>query len=1104
MQRFTLDGPLPTGTTVLEASAGTGKTWTIAALATRFIAEGHVTIDQVMMVTFTNLATAELRSRVYERLQSSLSALQTFQITKVAPTHPADRMLIDCSPAELDARIERLDQALGNIDAAVITTTHEFCARMLSELGLLVDHDDTARFVDDPSDLIEQAVNDEYVRTAGRAGSLKELLAVGQAAVNHARTPIVGTTSEPSPRVAFAHAIRSSVARRKRQLGVFGFDDMITRLVDALCDATSGEQACRVLSSRFPLVMVDEFQDTDPDQWLILREAFHNYSTLVLIGDPKQAIYSFRGADINSYQDAFSVSDQQQTLSINYRSDAPVVAGIKQLFREASLGVDGPPIVVHPIEAHVEHARIWLGDGAPRQRVHVRLIDQPGTHRVDAVRPTVDADVVATVDELLHGPARIQRADGTDTRVRANDIAIIVRTNARARLLLDALHVAGIPAVFSGASSVFMSQAADDWQAVLDAIADPRAATVALASLTSLFGWTSDRLARAPISDTVALHGQVKNLRRTYDEVGVAGVFESLLVGNNVYPRLLSTSDGDRLITDLRHVAQELNAHQRRTRVGVAGLAAWLRDQRADETAAQRGDTRTRRLETDLPAVQLITIHGAKGLQYPIVLLPQASDTRFSRDEGEPIVVHWEGERVLDVDPRGAGRPDRAKRWQAEQAAESLREFYVGATRAQSLLIAWWAPFKSNTPPSPLHRLLMNEQPPSEPPALRYELPEDEPHDLPDVGPDVLIERVTTPREVSAKTEPADALTLEARAFTRFIDHEWKRTSYSGLTRAAHDGAYTPVNLFDEVDEPLLDEIDAELADAVAEPASTPTDVSPMAEFAGGTQFGTVVHAIFEAVDPRSANLESDLVELSRRSLDRWPVADLAPEALGAALASVMDAPLGSLADGATLSGFSVADRLAELDFEMPLGDAGGQGRATVAALAALWRDTSLVPADDPLVAYGDHLAASPAADEALAGFLTGSIDAVFRVGAAPTERYVVVDYKTNRVPTALNAPLRVSDYSEAAMTRAMIESHYPLQALLYCVALHRYLSWRLPGYDPAQHLGGVGYLFVRGMSAEHGPADGSAMPFGVFTWRPTAALVQAASTILAGGSHEA
>jgi exodeoxyribonuclease V beta subunit len=335
---------------------------------------------------------------------------------------------------------------------------------------------------------------------------------------------------------------------------------------------------------------------------------------------------------------------------------------------------------------------------------------------------------------------------------------------------------------------------------------------------------------------------------------------------------------------------------------------------------------------------------------------------------------------------------------------------------------------------------------------------------------------------------------LSAAGFDRPLDLGWRRTSYSALTAAAHEAPRFG-------SEPEVAQTDAALdvTDAAGpEPdAAAGAPLSPWSTLRGGTAFGTLVHAVLEqTLDPVA--VPGVVAALAPRLLPAAPV-----DALADALAPTLATPLGPLADDRPLAAFGPADRLPELEFELPLagGDEPRAVEVLLAQLVPLWRST--VP-EGRLAAYADALARLEPAP--LRGYLTGSIDAVLRVGS----RYVVVDYKTNRLAPP-DEPLTAWHYRPAALEQAMIEAHYPLQALLYSVALHRFLRWRLPGYDPARHLGGTLYLFLRGMLGDSvlaapgaGPrgagrtADDPEHP-GVFAWRPPSALVTGASDLLAG-----
>jgi len=269
---------------------------------------------------------------------------------------------------------------------------------------------------------------------------------------------------------------------------------------------------------------------------------------------------------------------------------------------------------------------------------------------------------------------------------------------------------------------------------------------------------------------------------------------------------------------------------------------------------------------------------------------------------------------------------------------------------------------------------------------------------------------------------------------------------------------------------------------------------SPMADLPPGTAFGTLVHAVLEVADLTAPDLTAELAARCAEQLIHNPLPGVAADALAAALTPATRTPLGPIADGLRLADIAPADRLAELEFELPLsgGDRPSNTTALLGELAPLLR--AHLPVDDPLARYPDLLTDPALAEQPLRGYLTGSIDAVLRL---PGPRFVVVDYKTNWLgPSA--APLTSAHYTPERLAAAMIDAHYPLQALLYCVALHRFLRWRLPDYDPERHLGGSLYLFVRGMCGPATPiVDG--MPCGVFGWAQRPALTVALSDLLHG-----
>ncbi|GAB3621960.1 exodeoxyribonuclease V subunit beta [Mariniluteicoccus endophyticus] len=1118
---FDVCGDLPRGGTwVLEASAGTGKTYTIAALAARYVAEGQP-LPSLMMVTFSRAATRELRDRIRERLTSSEDALRTV----LAGGDPGDdavtRLLCTGPDDELRTRLANVSAALADFDSATIATTHEFCGRMVDGLGVLADADPMAVETGSLDDLVREFAADLWLRkyaphdARGPVLLWESALAIAQAVGDNSLP--VEPTDDPL-RASFCAAVRREVAARKRALRLKTQDDLLGDLDLLLrgvrpsdrgntnrptADPELAEAVRRRLSERFPIVLIDEFQDTDPVQWSIVRRAFSDTSTLVLIGDPKQAIYGFRGADVHCYLDAVTTDEARQlTLPVNWRTDEPLVQALHAVWGDAELGHER--IRVREVTAHHRGSRLDQPVPELAAPLRLRFVPPQGSgQQMATLRRLVADDLVADIAAVLDSGATLHLdPHGAPRPVSPRDIAVLVHRRARAQEIRDALAARGIPAVHTGANSVFAGEEARHWQALLRAFDTGRSADQRAAALTPFIGWTFPRLASATDDDLNELSTTLRVWARTLTDHGVAALMESM-DSDGLAARLLSEHGGDRRYTDLRHIGQALHGARTRDRLGVAALIDWLEERRHEDASSD--DDRTRRLETDEDAVRVMTVHVSKGLEFPLVYAPDFWDLyeRETPDSG-PIVHRRDGRRVVWVSDDHHSREEAHDASLAESRGEELRKLYVGFTRAQCQLVCWWAANSRNTPPSPLQRLLQRT---GSAPRGRYAFnaPPDQVARLRADGISVTPIGHLDPghRETSRTTDE-----LRVREFSRDVDDDWRRTSYSGLTAAAHELPHAHEELLDDELAGPSDEPEGPAADTPP-PSSAPSPgvngldrQSPMAGLPRGAAFGTLVHAVYETFDPAAPDLAAELAAVCAGWLDRLPSAGLDAATLGHALLPSVLTPLGAVADGLRLCDIPAGDRLPELDFEYPL--AGGDRpdarlRTTLADVADLL-DRHL-DAADPLAAYADHLRDPVLAPQVLRGYLIGSIDAVLRIPSGAGHRYLVVDYKTNWLgPTDDETPLLLAHYTMPHMTRAMIDAHYPLQALLYCVALHRYLRWRQPGYDPATHLGGVAYLFVRGMAGPETPVvDGT--PCGVFTWHPPVDLVVTLSDLIS--AHE-
>ncbi|HEV7203445.1 MAG TPA: UvrD-helicase domain-containing protein [Jatrophihabitans sp.] len=1094
MNEFDLLGPLPVGTTVLEASAGTGKTFTIAGLVTRYVAEGYARLDELLVVTFGRAATQELRDRVRERLVRARDGLTDPAAARATTDDPLLVRLATGSDPEVAARRTRLVQALGSFDSATVATTHQFCQQVLVGLGTAGDVDATAVLVENLDDLTVEVVQDLYLRMWSReaAGvapmSYAEAVELAHTVVRDGQALLVPEVPEPNGvpdiRRRFALKVRDDVETRKRERYLLSFDDLLTRLQATLADERSGAPAADRLRSRYRVVLVDEFQDTDPVQWDILRLAFHGHTTLVLIGDPKQAIYAFRGADVHAYLAAAELADHHATLARNWRSDPELLQGLDAMFRGAALG--DPRIVVQPVRAG-HPGRSLTGDAAP---VQVRVVPAAPSIAVAEARELVTADVVAEIVDLLSSGRRLTpRGNGPARAVRPADIAVVVRTGAQLDQVHAALLAAGVPSVQRTTSSVFRTAAGADWVVLLEALEQPhRGGRVRRLAITSFVGWDAAALEE---NDLDELGLRLRGWLRVLDERGIAALLEAVSRDERLPSRLLGQVDGERRLTDLRHVGEALHAAAMAGQLGLTASLEWLR-RRVDESDRDSSVERSRRLDSDAAAVQVVTVHASKGLEFPVVLVPFGWD-RWVRDVDIPLFHDAGGRRVRNVGGPGPGFLDDQHRHDSEEFGEDLRLLYVAMTRAQAQVTAWWAPSSKNTKNAPLHRLMFAAEPGVEVPEMLVVPRENDALtrlSARAVDGCLSVTAVGARPLVRWRGPAASTDRLTVAQLLRPVDSTWRRTSYSALTQGAHDvspGFGSEPEVAEKDDEPETPTAETSGDAALREIAS------PMADLPGGTSFGTLVHAVLENLDPTTADLEAAVRAQAHAQSVRFGSPGPASADVADALLPSLRTPLGPLAGDRALTDIARRDRLVELDFELPLrGGDRPNGETSLRELAGLLR--AHLPAGDPLAGYADLLEDPLVGEAALRGYLGGSIDAVLRLDG----RYVVVDYKTNRLG-AIGVPLTAWDYRADAMAEAMLHAHYPLQALLYSVALHRFLRWRQPGYDPEAHLGGVLYLFLRGMCGPGVVAADGTIP-GVFAWRPPAALVVALSDALAVG----
>ncbi|HEX4865571.1 MAG TPA: 3'-5' exonuclease, partial [Acidimicrobiales bacterium] len=636
---------------------------------------------------------------------------------------------------------------------------------------------------------------------------------------------------------------------------------------------------------------------------------------------------------------------------------------------------------------------------------------------------------------------------------------------------------------------------------------------------TPFAGMSAEEVATAAEPEWEKLHAQLHSWAEILRRRGIAALFRWALSDGRVPARVLQEPGGPRTLTDLGHIAQLLHSEGSTNFAGATAIRAWL-SRRVDDAGAEADiEERTRRLESDADAVQVLTIHRAKGLEFPVVYCPYLWDCARGPETGAPAVYHDPERgfaRMLDVGTTDTGRgfADHRHLELEERRAEDLRLLYVALTRAQHQLVLWWVRVK-NAEQSPLYRVLAGRRPDGSfeprPRQARDAEVDRRLQALAESNPGcIAVERCSKldpdrgpwPPAGSSAGDPSQdgkpAAVMEAAAFTRDLDLAWRRTSYTSIVSAGAEASGELVASEPE-SSGKLDESHFPAAPAAA--AETQSDVDralrdhglPLAEVPSSAGVGTFVHRVLERVDFTDGNLDDHVGAVIASEWERRPPELNDPGSLAVGLAAAIRSGLGPLAGGGSLRDIARADRLDEVGFELPL--AGGdspRGAVITAEIARLF--TTHIDANGPLRGYGDRLA-NPSLATNLRGYLTGSLDLVFRKRMeSKPDRYYVADYKTNRLSGA-GEVITAWHYRPDALDAAMQHAHYPLQAILYTVALHRYLRWRLSGYDPERNIGGVLYLFLRGMTGPDCPVVGD-QPCGVFSWKPPSSLVVSLSDL--------
>ncbi len=1181
-----INNPLE-GSNLIEASAGTGKTYTISGLFLRLILEKKLSVDQILVVTFTEAATAELKDRILNLLRKACTAFSTQDsddrflraLVKKYPDHETARSL--------------LNDAVRSFDQAAIFTIHGFCLRILQEnafeSGSLFDTElmvnqneiyqeiaedfwrsnfynasscfinfilnrnigpDTlwppfARYIPIPnikilpkveipdsadvenrfqtafsgvistwrefrSEISEILMKDRRLSRnkyrdstiatliakmddmAQSSGSDPDLFSEFEKLTTESIRNAVKKNSDPPSHLFFNlcdelqqvrleleeinfkrllalkidlfETLRHESFRRSRQRNIRTFNDLLLDCYRALENEDHSANLVASVRKKYAAALIDEFQDTDPVQYTIFQKIFgaNQDSILFLIGDPKQAIYSFRGADIFAYMNAAAGIDSCYTLRRNWRSETGLVSAVNTVFGNIPAPFVFDEIQYNTVRAAEENEQIrpLTLDGKPSSAIRIWYLESKDDKEIskNTAYETIPGAFAGEISRILSAGGKGIAFLG-DQPVRAGDIAVLVRKNREAALIQKALSALKIPSVIHSSGNIFDSFEALEMERVLGGIANPGSERMVKSALTTqLFGLNAADLADL-MADDHDLEMQFSNFRKyhtLWEKKGFIQMFSIFCRDEKVQERLMSYPDGERRYTNIRHLSEILHQASTVGKRGISELLSWFRKQR--DPNQERLDEHQLRLESDENAVRVVTVHKSKGLEYPIVFCPFTWETSKLKENDDLISFHDDQDAMaltLDVGSKNSESIQKAER---EILSENLRLLYVAVTRAKNLCYLAWGRFRGAESSAP--GVLFH-------PGSKNRMDKDGSM-LSDLSRlmerrDSGIQVEKMPEEAGRPfiAETAETILLECRKFRSKISGGWRFSSFSSLIR--NDSGDDP---------PADDELDAEKGAfnlSESEDSEVTDRFDDIFLFPKGINPGICLHDMMEHLDFEDQNPATIQKCVSEKLVCygfdlKWT------SVVSGMIRNILNAPLDCNRSGFQLSRIQKKDRITEFEFCFP----------TQSVTPEKLKNILLEHADSS----GSRLFAERIGRldfGVLSGFMKGFIDLVFRY----EDVFFLLDWKSNYLGK------RREDYGFDALAETMEKDLYILQAYLYTVALNQYLSKRFPGYTYAEHFGGFYYVFMRAFGS---PVEDRS---GIYMNRPSPELIESLSNLL-------
>lgn len=1186
LPQFDLINTPLSGHILIEASAGTGKTYTISRLFLRLLLEKEYPPSSILVVTFTEAAASELKERIFGIVKEALKAFSCG-----SSDDPFLKSLITRIDSEKACPL--LQNALYNFNTVSIHTIHGFCQKVLYENSFESGVAFESTIITDQNSLIQEIVHDfwrinfysekpsflayainngispdtflELTRAAGRffqnlkvipeitesedssihetsfnqsfqelkshwkecrdsilkifeSGNLKgtkysqkiiQELMISMDTMLESEVPdptlfkrfenfttpvLVNSTKKGfappehpffslcDKHVQYAEQLRScfdnrilqlqisflsylnqELSSRKKIRGQFFFDDLLRNVHTALTSSKQRGELTDKLRETYKAALIDEFQDTDSVQYQIFSLIFDNNLPLFMIGDPKQSIYGFRGADIATYLQASQKVSARYTLLKNYRSDPSLLSALNTLFlRNDRQFVHQEIEYTEAIPGKPESPQQIIIDEVIQPALKFILVDDQASDKKTDKTTLICHSVTSEISELLSKSLQ-NTAFITSRKINPSDIAVLVRTNREAEMIKQSLSSVHIPSVIDSGSSVFETEDALYLERFLTALLEPTRSELINAVLaTPFFGLNANAIENLA-SNQQEWENYVSKFLHYHElwrDYGFMYMFRNFLAQEHIRPKLLATEQGERHLTNILHLSELLHLQESQKQAGMTNLHSWFLQKITDNTM-QVSDEEILRLESDKDAVTILTIHKSKGLEYPIVFCPFWHNSELSI-KAIACTFHDPQSDNLSVLAIGTEEINRNRQLiETEILAENMRLLYVALTRAKALCYVVWGKIRgeeSSALAYLLHKNLIEDD--FSLPALKEKVKSLSFEQIRQILTEIsnqdqsiaVLEKQDEPKKIVMPQ--TDQKQLSCLKLDRGIPESWKISSFSSLTR----NHYIPESPdYDFI--PVQDDFSGN---------DTENEDHTIFNFPRGSIAGTFLHSIFEQIDFSDPNPIQEKVDLESL-LDLYGFDRSWKPVISKLVNDTLNAPLKDDSDVFRLSEIPDSSCRKEMEFYFPL------KKITRSELTRLFSgqvQTDLFSFD--YQAEGLHFSPS-------GGFMKGYIDLFFERDG----RFFIIDWKSNHLGDSYE------DYNADSLKEAMKSEHYILQYHIYLTAIDKYLELRYKGYSYEKNFGGVYYLFLRGID---GKSDS-----GVYFDRPSTEMLKRLREVLIG-----